>query len=649
MGLRKMPLPLDTNHLTDIQCIIVILFPIPGDSTVVYTDGCCSCNGRLKARAGIGVYWGPNHPLNVAERLEGRQTNQRAEIQAACKALEQAKSQNITKLVLYTDSMHTINGITKWIHSWKLNDWKMSTGKEVINRRDFEKLDGLTQGLDVKWMHVPGHAGFGGNEEADKLAREGALKPALDTVQRDHFQFVALPFGLATAPRVFTKIMAALMAILRVRGLVLFPYLDDILIKAPSFAQAHESLSIVLDTLARFRWLVNRKKSCLIPSQRIIFLGMLFDTRQSRVFLPKDKRSTLCRDIRLLQGPRPPSLRSAMKVLGRMVAALEAIPFAQFHSRPFQQAILSQWDRSVFSLDRPIRLSFRVRRSLNWWLTSTLISQGRYFLPVHWQVVTTDASLIGWGAVFRHLAVQGRWSPQESSLPINVLEIRAIFLSLRHWERILRGLPVRIQTDNATAVAYVNHQGGTRSSLALAEVSKILLWAEATVPVISAVHIPGVENWAADFLSREGLAAGEWSLHPEVFHQICLRWGTPDVDLTASRVNRKVPQFVSRSRDPLAVGVDALAIPWSQFELPYLFPPLPLLPKLLKKIRAEGVPVILIAPDWPRRAWFAELVNLLADAPWRLPDRPDLLSQGPICHPNSRSLSLTAWLLRPRF
>ncbi|CAJ0925813.1 unnamed protein product [Ranitomeya imitator] len=452
-------------------------------------------------------------------------------------------------------------------------------------------------------------------------------RPRFSQVQRDHFQFVTLPFGLATAPRVFTKIMAALMAILRVRGLVLFPYLDDILIKAPSFAQAHESLSIVLDTLARFGWVVNRKKSCLILSQRIIFLGMLFDTRQSRVFLPTDKRSTLCRDIRLLQGPRPPSLRSAMKVLGRMVATLEAIPFAQFHSRPLQQAILSQWDRSVFSLDRPIKLSFRVRRSLNWWLTSPLISQGRSFLPVHWQVVTTDASLLGWGAVFHHLTVQGRWSLQESSLPINVLEIRAIFLSLRHWERILRGLPVRIQTD-ATAVAYVNHQGGTRSSLALAEVSKILLWAEATVPVISAVHIPGVENWAADFLSREGLAAGEWSLHPEVFHQICLRWGTPDVDLTASRVNRKVPQFVSRSRDPLAVGVDALAIPWSQFELPYLFPSLPLLPKLLKKIKAEGVPVILIAPDWPRRAWFAELVNLLADAPWRLPDRPDLLSQG---------------------
>ncbi|XP_018416004.1 PREDICTED: ribonuclease H1-like [Nanorana parkeri] len=147
-----------------------------GDATVVYTDGCCSQNGKLKARAGIGVYWGPNHPMNVAEKLDGRQTNQRAEIQAACKAIEQAKSQNIAKLVLYTDSMFTINAITKWIHTWKKNGWKLSTGADVKNREDFEKLHSLVNGIDVKWIHIPGHAGFGGNEEADRLAREGAKK-----------------------------------------------------------------------------------------------------------------------------------------------------------------------------------------------------------------------------------------------------------------------------------------------------------------------------------------------------------------------------------------------------------------------------------------------------------------------------------------
>ncbi|KAM6221313.1 ribonuclease H1 [Rhynchocyon petersi] len=153
-------------------------FSYMGEFVVVYTDGCCSSNGRKRARAGIGVYWGPGHPLNVGIRLPGRQTNQRAEIHAACKAIEQAKTQNITKLVLYTDSMFTINGITNWVQGWKKNGWKTSTGKEVTNKEDFVELDRLTQGMDIQWMHIPGHSGFTGNEEADRLAREGAKQPA---------------------------------------------------------------------------------------------------------------------------------------------------------------------------------------------------------------------------------------------------------------------------------------------------------------------------------------------------------------------------------------------------------------------------------------------------------------------------------------
>ncbi|XP_058988761.1 ribonuclease H1 [Mustela lutreola] len=151
-------------------------FSYMGEFVVVYTDGCCSSNGRRRARAGIGVYWGPGHPLNIGIRLPGRQTNQRAEIHAACKAIEQAKAQNIKKLVLYTDSMFTINGITNWVQGWKKNGWKTSTGKEVINREDFVALEQLAQGMDIQWMHVPGHSGFVGNEEADRLAREGAKR-----------------------------------------------------------------------------------------------------------------------------------------------------------------------------------------------------------------------------------------------------------------------------------------------------------------------------------------------------------------------------------------------------------------------------------------------------------------------------------------
>ncbi|NXY90338.1 RNH1 Ribonuclease, partial [Alcedo cyanopectus] len=152
-------------------------FSYMGDFAVVYTDGCCSGNGRNRARAGIGVYWGPGHPLNTSERLPGRQTNQRAEIHAACKAIEQAKSQNIKKLIIYTDSKFTINGITSWVDNWKTNGWRTSSGGSVINKEDFERLDNLSKDIEIQWMHIPGHAGFQGNEEADRLAREGASKP----------------------------------------------------------------------------------------------------------------------------------------------------------------------------------------------------------------------------------------------------------------------------------------------------------------------------------------------------------------------------------------------------------------------------------------------------------------------------------------
>ncbi|XP_067273663.1 ribonuclease H1 isoform X2 [Pseudorasbora parva] len=152
-------------------------FTYMGDSVVVYTDGCCSANGKKGARAGIGVYWGRDHPRNVAERLSGRQTNQRAELQAACKALEQAREMNFKKIVLYTDSKFTINGITSWVKTWKSNGWRLKNGGVIINKDDFQKLDKLNAELEVAWMHIPGHAGYTGNEEADRLSREGAAKP----------------------------------------------------------------------------------------------------------------------------------------------------------------------------------------------------------------------------------------------------------------------------------------------------------------------------------------------------------------------------------------------------------------------------------------------------------------------------------------
>lgn len=81
----------------------------------VYTDGACSGNGRTSAKAGLGVYWGEGHVMNISEPVTGRATNNCGEIQAATKAIKQALDNGVTKLSINTDSQFLINSVTKWM------------------------------------------------------------------------------------------------------------------------------------------------------------------------------------------------------------------------------------------------------------------------------------------------------------------------------------------------------------------------------------------------------------------------------------------------------------------------------------------------------------------------------------------------------
>ncbi|GBN10407.1 Ribonuclease H1 [Araneus ventricosus] len=146
----------------------------PNEPVVIFTDGASAENGRRRARAGIGIYWGPNHPLNTSKRLTGRQTNNRAEIQAAVYALNQAKQIGARKVKLYTDSQFLIHAITDWIKKWKTNGWKLVNGDPVVNKDDFLELEAVSQGLEVEWIYVKAHARNRGNDEADRLAVAGS-------------------------------------------------------------------------------------------------------------------------------------------------------------------------------------------------------------------------------------------------------------------------------------------------------------------------------------------------------------------------------------------------------------------------------------------------------------------------------------------
>ena len=257
----------------------------------------------------------------------------------------------------------------------------------------------------------------------------------------------------------------------------------------------------------------------------------------------------------------------------------------------------------------------------------------------------TDASNEGWGAHLDQNSTKGLWSDREKRLHINVLELKAVSLALRDFKDQCQNQTVLVAMDNSTVVAYINKQGGTHSAEMCALLWKIMTWCHHYHITLKARHIPGCLNVMVDLLSRSNqVQSTEWSLHPQVFKQICQRWFTPHVDLFATHLNHKLPLYVSPVPDPKAWDINALNINWTSLTA-YAYPPTALLYKEIQKI--NHCLIIVIAPGWPGMPWFWYLLQLSTEIPLQLPVSTTLLKQSHryVFHNNPQQVNLHAWCL----
>jgi len=140
----------------------------------IYTDGACKNNGKKNAIAGIGVYC--ENVYNISERIEGRQTNQRAELYAILKALELTKIDDYSTVYIYTDSLYSINCITKWVYGWINNGWLDKRKKPVKNKDIIQPIHHIYKKYsNIRFIHIEAHTNKTdihslGNAKADELA-----------------------------------------------------------------------------------------------------------------------------------------------------------------------------------------------------------------------------------------------------------------------------------------------------------------------------------------------------------------------------------------------------------------------------------------------------------------------------------------------
>ena len=151
----------------------------------IYTDGSCLGNGSANAKAGIGIFFGTNHPRNISRKLEGptRETNNTAETKAILAAVEELRPEleQGDDVLIHSDSTYAIGACTERGERLSKTGYVDPRTKQLVPNHELvkEAWETCSKYPNLRFEHVYGHQDGDdpdsfGNRCADRLAVKGA-------------------------------------------------------------------------------------------------------------------------------------------------------------------------------------------------------------------------------------------------------------------------------------------------------------------------------------------------------------------------------------------------------------------------------------------------------------------------------------------
>ena len=132
----------------------------------------------------------------------------------------------------------------------------------------------VTETLQTEGRSLFGGCSWGGTFDVSQAFHHVDMDPSAFTYLRFEwachcYYFCVLPFGLACAPRIFTRIMRTTVASLRWHGCRLMIFNDDLPFAQTSKAAALEQAATMFRMLQEFGWLLNQTNAsgCFSPSK----------------------------------------------------------------------------------------------------------------------------------------------------------------------------------------------------------------------------------------------------------------------------------------------------------------------------------------------------------------------------------------------
>ncbi len=318
-----------------------------------------------------------------------------------------------------------------------------------------------------------------------------------------------LPFGLRSAPKIFTALADALEWILRNRGVqCLAHYLDDFIMVGPPRSEVcRRYLEVVSTTCSELELPLAADKQ-VGPTTCLEFLGIELDTDQLEMRLSEEKRARVKDLVAAWRGKKSCHKRELESLVGSLQHASKVVR----PGRSFMRRMHELLKRSKRETDH-IRLNKEFRADIEWWNTFLATWNGVSMLrPLRASSPDVDfwsdaSGSWGCGAFWRSLWIQVQWIPGQpiTQASIAAKEFLPIVLAGLVWGEMWTGCTVRCHCDNQAVVCCIN-QRYARDPL-LAHMLRCLFFICAVHQFdLVAVHTPGQENGAADAISRGQLA-----------------------------------------------------------------------------------------------------------------------------------------------
>lgn len=318
----------------------------------------------------------------------------------------------------------------------------------------------------------------------------------------------ALPFGLRSAPKIFTALADLLEWIFRRGGVDhVDHYLDDFIMLGPAHSgNCRKALDVVLEGCERLGVPLAMEK-LEGPATCLTFLGIEVDTEAMELRLPEKKLGLLMVTVKEWFGRKSCTKRELLSLIGVLSHACKVVrPGRRFLRR------LINVSAGTRNLNRCIRLNGECRSDIGWWLTFlpqwngvSMLWDSQKESPDH-QVWSDASGIWGCGAYWGSRWLQVPCTGETSEWSISVKEFVPIMWGCFVWGVRWRGGVVCWNCDNRAVVDVINH--GNSKDVHLSHILRCIHFAEAKHSfTLVAQHIAGVDNDRADDMSRNRLSS----------------------------------------------------------------------------------------------------------------------------------------------